>query len=212
MRQKGLFPGIVLAEEELRHLVSPLYPKLWRMVRDPFDDFSSRRANDPKFRILDEGESAQWLRPQIVECARQLFDGDESVAISKVDQQVFLRYKDQFAIVPKKLKPKRHGNGLTFSSYDTIRNVALWSQRAQDGLPDLPRLIVGYLFIAEMTDIKIWIAYPRGKSAGIYLLLPDQDGGIMGVYEPGPQDGPPDDDKGFRVKPKKKDLPETGQS
>jgi hypothetical protein len=212
MIQKGLFPGVVLAEEELERLVSPLYPKLWRMIREPFDDFSARRANDHAFRILDEGEAAQWLRPQIIECARRLFEGDTAVKVEKKNHQVFLRYEDRFAIIPKKLRANRWRGGLTFSSYNTVQNVTLWAQRASDGLPDLPRLIVGYQFIAEMTDIKIWIAYPRGKSAGIYLLMPDQDGGILGIYQPRPDEGLPDEDKGFQVKPKKKDLPETGES
>lgn len=214
MRQKGLFPGVVLAEDELERLVSPLYPKLWRMVREPFEDLLRRRASDSAFRIMDEGETAQWLRPQIVECARRIFEGDADVVPEKKSQQFFLRWGELFAIIPKKLRRGRFNKGLTFSSYNTIQNVTFWAQRAEDGLPDLPRLLVGYLFIEEMTDIKIWIAYPRGKSAGIYLLMPDQDGGIIGIYEPGPDDGqPPDEDKGFDVKPlRKKDLPETGET
>ena len=139
MRQKGLFPGIVLADEELERLVSPLYPKLWRMIREPFDDLRCRRAADGAFRIMDEGETAQWLRPQIVERARQLFDGDSEITAGKKNQQFFLRWRDKFAIIPKKLRRARDKKRLTFSSYDTIQNVALWAQRAEDGLPDLPR-------------------------------------------------------------------------
>lgn len=63
-----------------------------------------------------------------------------------------------------------------------------------------------------MTDIKIWVAYPRGKSAGVYLLMPDQYGNVLSVYEPPVDDSQQDEDKGYRVKPKKKDLPETGES
>jgi hypothetical protein len=213
MRQKGLFPGIVLAEEELALLIEPLYARLWQMIREPFEDLRSRRTNDPAFRILDEGETAQWLRPQIVECARRIFDGDSDVVPEKRRQQFYLRWLDKFAIIPKKLKRGRGKRSLTFSTYDTIQNVTLWSQRSEDGLPDLPRLLVGYVFIEEMTDIKIWIAYPRGKQAGIYLLIPDQDGGIMGVYQPGPDEGQPDEeDKGFSVRPRKKKLPRIGES
>jgi hypothetical protein len=66
MEQRGLFPSIVLDEEWLEATISPLYPQLWRMIRAPFDDLVVRRGSDRAFRIMDEGETAQWLRPQIV--------------------------------------------------------------------------------------------------------------------------------------------------
>ena len=67
------------------------------------------------------------------------------------------RYRDRFAIIPKKLRRRRSDAGLTFSSYDTLQNVSLWAQRAEDGLPDLPRLIVGYLFI--ISGVLLLISY-----------------------------------------------------
>lgn len=210
MRQKGLFPGVPLVEEELERLISPLYPRLWRMIREPFEDLRGRRGSDPGFRVLDEGETAQWLRPQIVECARRIFEDDPQIIPRKKNQQFYLEWCGKFAIIPKKLRSRRGKSRLTFSSYNTVQNLNLWAQRAEDGLPDLPRLLVGYVFVDQMTDIKIWVAYPRGKSAGVYLLMPDQVGGIKGVYQPAPDEGEPEDDKGFRVRPRRaRGLPES---
>jgi hypothetical protein len=207
-RQLGLFPYPVMTEEVLEGIVSPLYPALWRMIREPFDDLVVRRASDAAFRILDEGETAWWMRPQIAERARELFKGHPDVSVEKQDGQFFLKYKQDLAIVPKKLKLRRHR--LTFSSYPTHQNMAFWEQQAISGLPDMPRLIVGYQFIAEMTDINIWVAYPRGRWLGTCFLMPDQTGAIKGVFQPPAEEAPEDQDKGFRVKPKKKDAGEIG--
>lgn len=135
MGQKGLFPGIVLAEDEVARMVSPLYPKLWRMIREPFEDLAVRRASDPAFRILTEGETAQWLRPQIIECARQLFDGDPSVKVVKQNQQTFLRYENQFVIIPKKLKlKKRVTASLSAATTPTRTSLSGRSERGTDSL------------------------------------------------------------------------------
>ncbi|MFO0957375.1 MAG: hypothetical protein U0800_07890 [Isosphaeraceae bacterium] len=208
MRQTGMFPGQFLPERDLLDKLSPIMPGLCSMIRQPFEDLRERRANDPAFRIMDEGETAQWLRPQIIQKARVLFQDSGKGTVLKKRSQVYLRYGDDFAIVPKKLKPKEKSDRLTFSSYDTLQNVNYWNQQAVDGLPNLPRLIVGYVFLKEMTEIKIWIAYPRGKSAGIYILAPEADGGILGIYDPGPAGPSPDEeeDRGFRIKPKRTDI------
>lgn len=204
MRQQGLFPSITLTEEWLEAAVSPLYPQLWQIIRVPFDDLLLRRAEDPAFRILEEGETAQWLRPQIVHQARQVFDGNPDIKVEKRNQQLYLNYRDRLAITPKKLKPGYRGRGLTFSSYSTEQNEAYWRQEEVDGLPTLQRLIVGYQFVKEMTDIKIWVAYPYGKRLSICFLMPDQTGAIIGLFHPVPAPAVMDEDKGYKVKPKRK--------
>lgn len=204
MVQSGLFAAIVLDEAWLESAVSPLYPQLWRMIRIPFDDLLSRRANDSRFRILDEGESAQWLRPQIVDIARQIFEGNAEVRVEKRNQQLYLNYKNTLAITPKKFKPGRDGRGITFSSYDTRQNKDYWQRREVAGLPMLPRLIVGYQFVDEMTDIKIWVAYPYGKNIKTCILMPDQSGSIIGLHQPTTDDSGADEDLGYEVGPRKK--------
>jgi hypothetical protein len=182
------------------------------MIREPFDDLLVRRVNDPAFRILDEGETAQWLRPQVIERARHLFDGSPDVRVEKKKQQLFVNCRGRVAITPKKLKPRWRSAGLTFSSYNTSQNKDYWEQRRNNGFPDLPRLIVGYQFVKEMTDIRIWVAYPSGKWLRNCFLMPDQTGVVLGIFKPAPIEAGEDEDKGYVVKPKKKDLPETGQS
>src|SRR4051794_20505513 len=122
MSQKGLFPYPVLTEDELEAIVAPWYPQFWRMIREPFDDVLARRASDSGFRILEEGETAQWLRPQIIERARQIFDGNPDVKLEHKNQQYFLNCRNQVAVTPKKLKPRWRKPGLTFSSYETRQN------------------------------------------------------------------------------------------
>lgn len=204
MPQLVMFPSIVHDEVWLESVISPLYPELWRIVRQPFDDLLTRRATDRAFRIMDEGETAQWLRPQIVDLARQIFDGHPDVRIERRKQQFFMNYKDAVAITPKKIRSDRDRKGLTFSSYDTRQNMDYWGRREVDGLPMLPRLIVGYQFVAEMTDIKIYVGYPYGKRVRVYLLVPDQSGAILGVHQPPPEDSGAEEDPGFRVVAKKR--------
>lgn len=209
MRQQGLFKGEVLTEQKLEAIVAPYYDRLWRIIREPFEDLLRRRADDRAFTIMDEGETAQWMRPQIVERARQVFDGDPAVKVEKRRCQLFLRIREDLAITPKKFRRDRRNNALTFSSYDTPQNMSYWLQQATDGMPNLPRLIVGYEFIDQMTEIKIWVAYPMGKSLRTCFLVPDQ-GGIKGVFIPTPDESPEEEDKGFRVTPKKRDSKELG--
>jgi len=209
MFQTALFPEVEIPEEELNRRLSPYYPKLWDIVNHPFEDLKRRRASDAGFRVLDEGESAQWLRPQIIERARHTFRDDDSVSVIKRRNQYYLAFGDDFLVVPKKLRREHLRNRLTFSSYNTNQNSKFWLQQEIEGLPDLPRLIIGYLFIREMTEIQTWVAYPRGKSDGLYILVPDQ-GGVIGLAASEVDDDRFDEDLGFQVKPKRKALPETG--
>lgn len=200
-RQCSLFEDIQLTEQWLEDTCSPLYSPLWRMIREPFNDLLDSRGRDKRFRILTEGECAQFLRPQIVERARELFDEHPDIKIEKCKHQLLIRVRDELAIIPKKLRPRWRDTGLTFSSYNTHQNTRIWRQQDIDGFPRLPRVIVGYQFVAEMTDIKIWLAYPHGKWIRHCYLLPDQSGVVLGQVVLPPHAEEQDDD--FRVKPKK---------
>ena len=208
-KQMGLFPSVALTEDELERLASPLYPLLWKMIREPFLDLKRRRTEDRAFRLLSEGQTAQWLRPQIIDRARQLTEGDETLSITEKNQQIFIKHKEEMLIVPKKLKLQdrkalvRLIPELTFSSYDTEHNRLFWGQKSIDGVPHLPRLLVGYQFVSEMTEIKIWVAYPFGKRLRTCLLMPDQNESVIGIYQPDIDIEPEDQDKGYRVKPKR---------
>jgi hypothetical protein len=200
--QRSLFPGVDLSEQDLDDLLSPLYPKLWASIRGPFDELLRRRmSDDPWFRVYTEGECAQCLRPQIAYTAHQLFRGEDDVQFQVYRNQLYINYRDQLAITPKKLRPRWLRRGLTFSSYNTEQNIAWWRQRTGDGLPDLVRVIVGYQFIKEMTDIKIYITYPRGKFLKVCYLMPEQSGAELRIVEV-PVAEPPES-RGFEVVPKK---------
>ena len=200
--QRSLFPGVDLSEQDLDDLLSPLYPKLWASIRGPFDELLRRRmSDDPWFRVYTEGECAQCLRPQIAFTARQLFAGESDIQFQEYRNQFFINYRDQLAITPKKLRPRWLRRGLTFSSYTTEQNTLWWQQRTGNGLPELVKIIYGYQFIREMTDIKIFIAYPRGKFLKICYLMPEQRGADIRIAEV--PVGQAAVDKGYEVVPKK---------
>ena len=201
-RQLGLLSGPEFSEVELEAKVSPLYPSLWRMIREPSDDLFHRRSQDSAFRLLDEGESAQWLRPQIVAKAHDLFDDRADVHMEKVRGQWRLIYNNELAITPKKFKKRWLRQGFTFSSYDTSQNKDYWQQRIMEGFDSLPRVIVGYQFVQEMTDIRIFVAYPAGKNLKFFFLMPDQ-GDVVASYVPPVMDDTEDQGKDYRVKTKR---------
>src|SRR5262245_31430635 len=119
-RQLILFQADRLTEEQLSEFISPIYPQLWRMLREPFNDLADRRANDRSFRIMRPGECAQWLHRQIVDKAEDVFSGREDIAFEIRRNQFRIRYKDAVAITPKKIKERwLRRNLLTFSSYPT---------------------------------------------------------------------------------------------
>ena len=199
--QRSLFPGVDLSEQDLDDLLSPLYPKLWASIRGPFDELQHRRATDPWFRVYTEGECAQCIRPQIAFTARQLFAGEGDIQFQDYRNQFYINYRDQIAITPKKLKPRWLRRGLTFSSYSTHQNRLWWQQRAGDGMPELVKIIYGYQFVREMTDIRIYVAYPRGKSMKICYLMPEQTGAELRIAEVPVEEVA--EIKGYQVVPKK---------
>ena len=183
--QRTLLPGVDLSEQDLDDLLSPLYPKLWGSIREPFDELHRRRSGeDIWYRVYSSGECAQLLRPQIASCAKRLFADDDDIQIKEYRNQMYISYRDQVAITPKKLRPRFFCKpGLTFSSYPTNQNKLWWQQRNDGGLPDLIRVIVGYQFVNEMTDIKIYVAYPRGKFLKLCYLMPEQDATGLRITE-----------------------------
>lgn len=201
-RQLGLFVGATLSEDQLEGLISPLYPQLWRMIREPFDDLVGRRANDSAFRLLDEGESAQWLRPQIVAKATDILGPRSDVRLEKRHGQFLINYKNEVAITPKKFRKKWLSTNLTFSSYPTDQNTQYWGQCPVGGFEPIPRIIVGYRFVHLMTDIQILVAYPKGKELRLCYLMPDQSGVVFAQEVAQTAQIASEADKGFQVIPK----------
>ena len=46
-RQLGLLDGPEFSEQQLEKLLKPLYPPLWLMIRDPFEDSQSQERRTP---------------------------------------------------------------------------------------------------------------------------------------------------------------------
>jgi hypothetical protein len=213
--QKSLFSGKqfhALMEEDVRDVLKDIYPFLWAAVVNPFDDLLDRRKRDDGFRILDEGQTAQWLRPQIVDQAKRIFHSDEDMKCYTRRQQVFFEYRDAISICFKKItkrRRKRGGSRLERSNYLTPQNREYWYQRRLEGFPDLPRIIVGYELIKEMTDIRILVGYPRSRQRGFQWTyeMPNQDRALARLAEEHQaRTSRKDDDRaglGFFVRPRR---------
>jgi hypothetical protein len=135
-----------------------------------FDDLQERREkeDDEAFRILDEGQTAQWLRPQIVHRAKRMFEHNDAMRCYTRRRQVLFEYKDAIAICFKKItrRGRRGSSRLERSNYLTPQNRDYWQQRKLEGFLDIPRIIVGYELLMEMTDIRVLIGYPRTRQRG----------------------------------------------
>lgn len=170
IKQLSLFQVRSLTEEKLSAILEPFLPRFWRIVREPFEDLVARRADDPAFRLLEDGECAQWLRPQIIQMAREEFRNDQNVNVEKRRCQHYIRISDDLIVVPKKLTTR--DRDLHYSSYPTSQNKTFWLQHDLDGIPRLPRIILGYEFCELLSDVRVWIAYPVGRRVAIRMLVP----------------------------------------
>jgi hypothetical protein len=175
--QPSLYQLPYLGEPELRLLLGRLHPFLWPVIITPWEDFLRRRSEDRDFADMDEDEVAVWLTMRAGKTARRIFDGKPDVRVETFYKKPVLLVCDQVAITVKKLtrRPIRPGGELvlTRSSYLTQRNMGIWNQEQVHAFPDIPRVILGYEFLEEMTAIKLWVAYPRTRDKGVawaYLL------------------------------------------
>lgn len=83
MYQTGLFgpEDGPLLEKDVQDLIDEINPYLWAAIVNPFDDLTQRRAVDQAFQILNEGESAQFLRPQIIRHAKNIFENNDAMDV-----------------------------------------------------------------------------------------------------------------------------------
>jgi hypothetical protein len=217
--QRSLFP--ILPEPTLKRvhrMLRRIYPELWRCLNEPFEDLQRRRRQDADFRHLNEGQLAQWLRPQIIQRAKRIFDGNPDVRFVTIQGLELLIYRDRLAIAFKKLKLRKISaiqTALQRSNYPTPTNVDFWAQARIPTYPDIPRIIVGYLPKRAFTEIAVIVAYPRATHMGFHwrYLMPDQSRKLMELSRPAEAPSlaaEKPEDKGFTVLPKK-DVKESGQ-
>src|SRR5262249_31291481 len=140
-------------------------PLLVASILEPWNELQRYRETDVNFADLTEDEVAQWMTIQAAHRARKLFADEDTTQLLTLHGKLVLLVKDQFAITIKKLskrKLKRFSPPeLSRSNYQTPRNVRFYRQLKNLGLPDVPRIVLGYQLLDLMTDIRIWIAYPR---------------------------------------------------
>lgn len=176
-----------LTEEDVQTHLADINPYLWAAVVNPFDDLQMRRESDEAFRILDEGQTAQWLRPQIVFWAKKIFGLNDAMRCCRRRQQVSFEYKDAIAICFKKVTKRWHQSGsrLERSNYLTSQNKDYWQQRKLDGFPDIPRVVVGYELLREMTDIRVLVGYPRTRHRDFQWIyeMPNQDSVLLRIVQ-----------------------------
>ena len=170
-RQPLLFDVFgVLDPDRVLKTVEPALPRLRGLVRGQFDDLQLRRQNDPAFGWMDEGQSAWWMATQLWNHAKADFHGEPMLTYRRVKQQDYVVVGEEAIVVFKKLRKKKNREGITelvTSNYRTKQNIDWWGQRAVEGVPDLPRLIIGYEFRHELTDMRCYLGLPRGSNASL---------------------------------------------
>ena len=212
--QRNLFSGDqlqVLTEHDVQEVLIDINPHLWAAVVNPFDDLRERRETDGAFRILDEGQTAQWLRPQIIHHAKMIFRDNDAMPCYTSRQQVFFTYKDATAICFKKVTERWHDgeSRLERSNYLTSQNKDYWQQRQVHGFPDVPRVIVGYELLKEMTEVRVLIGYPRTRQRGFLWVyeMPSQDDVLAQIVQEHQENKRADetdiDDPGFVIRPRR---------
>ena len=168
-RQQYLFDSLgELDPDCVLRTLEPALPRLRGLVSDTFDDLLRRRQDDDAFAWMDEGESAWWRWTQIRHKAKADFHGEPMLAYRRVRQQDFVEACEEIVVVYKKLRRKqnRFGNTeLVTSNYRTHQNTDWWGQQAMEGVPDLPRVIIGYEFQRELTEMRCYLGLPRGSNA-----------------------------------------------
>jgi hypothetical protein len=168
------------SEAEVRDALSPHDPFLWHSIHDPFGELLEYRESDKNFTDLTEEEAAQWLTIQASHRLRALLHGKPGFKLVENYRKTAFIVDEKFVITIKKLTRRSRKPGqierLMRSNYPTDRNKAYWDQRRGGDLPSIPRVILGYELINEVTEIRIFVAYPRTKGFGVEwaYLMPAQ--------------------------------------
>jgi hypothetical protein len=170
--QRSLFPSLPIpSQDEVIKSLTPQFLYLWHTIRDPWDEFLEYRANDRNFQDFTEEETAYWMTIQSAHRAKQFFDGRKGVRILTRHRKLVLLFDEKLAVTIKKLTKRRKRRGqkehLTRSNNLTKANKNYWNQQRTEPEVDMPRVILGYQLLKEITEIKILIAYARTTQLGV---------------------------------------------
>lgn len=173
--QRDLFPGHPTpSQAEVMAIVQPHSDFLVRSVYDPYQGFLQRRATDRDFADLEEDQAAQWITMQATHRARGFFDGRQGVRLMTVHRKLLIVIDERLAITIKKLTVRRINDRerITRSNYLTRRNRRFHNQQIVEDAPSLPRVMLGYIFRKELTEIEIYMAYARTRCRLVEWVTP----------------------------------------
>lgn len=181
--QQYLFDALgELDPDAVLSTVAPVLPRIRGVVHGTFDDLTRRRSEDAMFLRMSEGELAWWLWTQIHHAAKEDFHGDPALVYGRVKQQDFVLACESVALVFKKLRRRTDRNGqseLVTANYRTRQNMDFWGQRAIEGIPELPRIVLGYELREELSSMRCYLGLPAGSNARLrwHRELPDPEFG-----------------------------------
>ena len=200
-----------MSQEEMVDILEPHFPVLHDSVMGPWEELVEYRTNDKNFIDMKEGDCAVWLTMQSQIRARSLLDGKPGFHLFDQHQKLVIVIEEKIAVTIKKLTYRQRKAAdrprLERSNYSTPRNVKFWDQRRDSGIPDYPRVILGYELLKEITEVRLVIAYSRsqGKHVDWAYVMPPQPSlvpvGFTPQLAPVPMDDRHDDldKKGFSI-------------
>ncbi len=160
-----------LSQQEMVEVLEPHFPMLYASLMQPWEEFVDYRTHDKNFIDMREADCAVWLTMQAQIRARSLLDGKDGFRLFDQHQKLVIVVEERIAITIKKLT-YRHARAVDIpkmerSNYPTPRNLMYWDQRRDAGVPDYPRVILGYLLLKEITEIRFVIAYNRSRTKAV---------------------------------------------
>lgn len=144
-------------------ILRPYYSFFSRAILAPWQDFQNRRAEDSWFQSYTEPQAAGLMHTHVTnyaaELASEITSGD--IRIEQMFGHPVYVIPEQLAITVKKLRRVNDEDDMYRSNYRTKRDADYWGQRRMEGYLDVPRVIIGYVFLEAMSRIEILVAYPR---------------------------------------------------
>jgi hypothetical protein len=207
MNQQSLFAQDNFEAAEVQEALQPILPLLWQGVKEPWDDYRRRVADDRAFAILPPAGAYQWLHYQIVDRIGTLFSGRKDARTCEVNGIFVLCFKDIYELSFKKLD-----ENLMRSNSKTRHQYSYWEQPWLPGITKTINLIVGYQPRREGTEIEVYVTAPRPFSVAWSFVIPDQTEALIRLAETVTEQTPePEKKKRFRIKPKKEDRKRENQ-
>ncbi len=158
------------SQKEAVEGMNPYYPFMRASVMESWHDFLEYRS-DRSFSHLNERQSANWLTTQINYRLKEMLEEKTGIQVVEQFEHPVFVFDEKIAITTKKLtlrlNKKTSRWEYTRCNYPTERSKEFWGQRPVESVPQVPRFILGYELLNEVTEIKIFLAYPKMKGKGM---------------------------------------------